>query len=157
MDTIKQWVLLAYRLPREPSTPRISLWRKLTRLGAIQVLDSLAGLPFTARTREQFEWLSQEVIETGGEASVWLASPLSAAEERDLTTRLTSGVVDEYNAVIGATEAAQREPALTRPRTLSRLRRELRRIAARDYVAPPERDTARAAVDALAVTLEVKG
>jgi len=81
METSKQWVLLAYRLPREPSTPRITLWRKLKRLGAVQVLDSLAGLPFTPRTREQFEWLSQEVIEAGGEASVWLASPLSAAEE----------------------------------------------------------------------------
>src|SRR5258708_1839751 len=28
-----QWVFLAYRLPREPSTPRIAVWRKLRRLG----------------------------------------------------------------------------------------------------------------------------
>ena len=26
---LQRWVLLAYRLPREPSTPRIALWRKL--------------------------------------------------------------------------------------------------------------------------------
>jgi hypothetical protein len=44
-------VFLAYRLPWEPSTPRITLWRKLRRLGAEQVLDGLAALPFDARTK----------------------------------------------------------------------------------------------------------
>jgi len=150
MEASRQWVLLAYRLPREPSTPRITLWRKLKRLGAVQVLDSLAGLPFTPRSREQFEWLSQEVIEAGGEGSVWLASPLSAAEERDLTARLTRSITDDYRAVTVAAQAARREPALTHPRTLARLRRELRRIGERDYVTPPERHDARATVDALA-------
>jgi len=46
------WVLLAYRLPREPSTPRITLWRKLRRLGVVQVLDGLVALPADARTKE---------------------------------------------------------------------------------------------------------
>src|SRR5262249_39018906 len=32
-----RWVLLAYRLPREPSTPRIAVWRRLRRLGALQL------------------------------------------------------------------------------------------------------------------------
>ena len=155
METSRQWVLLAYRLPREPSTPRITLWRKLKRLGAVQVLDSLAGLPFTQRTREQFEWLSQEVIEAGGEASVWLASPLSAAEERDLTARLTSSIADDYRVVTAAAQAARSEPPLTRPRTLARLRRELRRIGERDYVSAPERDAARAAVNGLTAASEV--
>src|SRR5438552_17238224 len=43
------WVLLAYRLPRDPSTPRSALWRKLRRLGAVQVLDGLAALPLERR------------------------------------------------------------------------------------------------------------
>ena len=34
--TTREWVLLAYRIPREPSTPRISVWRKLRRLGAVR-------------------------------------------------------------------------------------------------------------------------
>src|SRR6266513_24541 len=55
------WVLLAYRLPRDPSTPRSALWRKLRRLGAEQVLDGLAALPLDARNREQLEWLADEV------------------------------------------------------------------------------------------------
>jgi len=61
-----QWVLLAYRLPREPSTPRINVWRKLRRLGAVQVVDGLVALPADPRTVEAFEWLADEVLEAGG-------------------------------------------------------------------------------------------
>jgi hypothetical protein len=34
-----RWVMLAYRLPREPSTPRITVWRKLKRLGVAQLFN----------------------------------------------------------------------------------------------------------------------
>jgi hypothetical protein len=155
MDASNRWVLLAYRLPREPSTPRITLWRKLRRAGAVQVLDSLAALPLTARTQEQFEWLAEEVIEAGGEASVWVASPRSAAEERELTGRLAAASAEDYQAVIAAAEVALREPSLARRRTLNRLRRELRRINDRDYTSPPERNGAQTAVAAFAATVEV--
>jgi len=47
-----EWVLLAYRVPRDPSTARIVIWRKVRRLGAIHVVDGLAALPADARTRE---------------------------------------------------------------------------------------------------------
>jgi len=83
----------------------LTLWRKLRRFGAVQVLDGLAGLPLTPRTREQFEWLADEVIEADGEASVWMAAPLSAAEERDLTSRLTRAIVDEYSAITTAAQS----------------------------------------------------
>ena len=59
-----QWVLLAYRLPREPSTPRIALWRKLRRLGVVQLLDGLVALPLDSRNREQLEWLADEVADS---------------------------------------------------------------------------------------------
>src|ERR687892_36086 len=65
------WVLLAYRVPREPSTPRSALWRKLRRLGAAQVVDGLAALPLDARNREQLEWLADEGAEAGGGATRW--------------------------------------------------------------------------------------
>jgi len=51
--------MLAYRLPREPSTPRIALWRRLKRLGVVQLLDGLVALPADAKTREQLEWAAE--------------------------------------------------------------------------------------------------
>jgi hypothetical protein len=43
-----EWVLLSYRVPREPSTPRIAVWRKLKRLGAAHLSDGLVTLPADA-------------------------------------------------------------------------------------------------------------
>ena len=47
-----EWLLLAYRLPREPSTPRIAVWRKLGRLGVGKIGDGLVALPADARSQE---------------------------------------------------------------------------------------------------------
>ncbi len=143
-------MLLAYRLPREPSTPRSALWRKLRRLGAAQLLDGLAALPMDARNREQLEWLADEVIEAGGEATIWIGELASARQERELATRMAEAVADDYAAVIAEATAAGADATGQRRRTLARLRRELRRIRARDYFPPPEREGAERAVEELA-------
>jgi Protein ChrB, N-terminal len=148
------WVLLAYRLPREPSTPRSALWRKLRRLGAAQLLDGLAALPLDARTREQLEWLAEEVIEAGGEATIWVGELASVAQERELATRMAEVVAADYRRLLADAEAARQEPGGARRRTLGRLRRELRRIRARDYFPPAERELARQAVTELASLVE---
>jgi Protein ChrB, N-terminal len=150
-----QWVLLAYRLRREPSTPRIALWRKLKRLGVVQLLDGLVALPLDSRNREQLEWIADEVVELGGEASVWIATPGGAAQARALATALQEVVAGEYRAVIGqARAAAAAKPGGHHRRTLARLRRELGRIRRRDYFPPPQREEARRAVQALAERLD---
>jgi hypothetical protein len=148
-----RWVLLAYHLPREPSTPRIALWRKLRRLGTVQLQDGLVALPLDARTREQLEWLAEEVTDAGGQADIWLAEPATAALERVLTKRMAAAVATDYQAVTQAAQAARSLPPGPRRRTVGRLRRELRRIALRDHFPPPERDQARTAVTELAATL----
>jgi hypothetical protein len=151
---IGEWVLLAYRLPREPSTPRIALWRALRRLGAGQLLDGLVALPADNRTREQLEWLADGVIEVGGEATVWLARPGSAAQERALARRMRGAVSAEYLSVVADAQAALATSAGQRKRTLGRLRRELRRISRRDYFSSGAREQAAAAVELLAEDVE---
>jgi len=151
----QQWVLLAYRLPREPSTPRSTLWRKLRRLGALQLLDGLVGLPLDSRNREQLEWLADEGLAAGGAASTWLAEPLSRAHERERVGQLTRAIAAEYRDGTVEAHTARGEDTGIQRRTVARLRRELRRIGQRDYFPPPERHEARQAVEALARTMEV--
>ena len=148
------WVLLAYRLPREPSTPRTAVWRKLRRLGAVQVLDGLVALPLDARNREQLEWLADGVVEAGGEATIWVGELGSAAQERELASRMAEAVARDYHALSEQVLAASEQPAGQRRRTLKRLRRELRRIRARDYFPPPERELAQQALEELAALVE---
>jgi hypothetical protein len=142
-------------LPREPSSPRIALWRKLKRLGAAQLLDGLVALPLDNNTREQLEWLAEEVVEAGGEATVWLADLPSSTQEERLAAAMTAQISEEYRALIAEAErAAAEEFGGQQKRTLARLRRELRRIHTRDYFPASEREAANQAVEALAARVE---
>ena len=152
-----QWVLLAYRIPREPSTPRIAVWRRLRQLGAVQLGDGLVALPLDDDTREQLDWLAQFVEEASGEAGVWLAEPTTARQARELSERMTNAVAADYRTVIDAAEAARRGDPASRRRTMLRLRRTLDRIKARDFFPPPERLEAEQAVADLAAALVEAG
>ncbi len=151
---VTEWVMLAYRLPREPSTPRIALWRRLKRLGVVQLADGLVALPHDEQTREQLEWAADEVLEASGDASIWIARPATAAQQRDLAARMSAAVAADYRAVIEAAEAARARDS-GGLRTLRRLRRTLHAIEARDHFPPPEREQAREAVEQLARAVEV--
>ena len=149
-----EWVLLSYRLPREPSTPRITLWRKLKKLGVAQLADGVAALPADARTREQFEWLAEEVVESGGQAGVWLARPSTASQERELAAQIADARAAEYLELESAAAVAAGLSTSARAGALRRLRTQWRQITRRDFFPPPERDRARAALHALAAATE---
>jgi hypothetical protein len=147
-----EWVLLSYRLPREPSTPRIGIWRKLKRLGVAQLGDGLVALPADARTREHLDWIAEEITEAEGTAGVWIARPATLAQERHWAQGMADVRAVEYRALrdAAATQAETTTPGTPeRVRAVRRLRGELRRIERRDYFPPPERDAARADVNAL--------
>lgn len=149
-----EWVLLCYRVPREPSTPRIAVWRALKRLGVAQVGDGMVALPADARTREQLEWVADDIERAGGSALLWTATPTSAQQARDVAEQMRAARVVEYTAIATAAGLARAGDAPARTGALRRLRGELRRVERRDYFPPPDRDTARTAVRALAASLE---
>jgi hypothetical protein len=149
-----EWVLLNYRLPREPSTPRITVWRKLKKLGVAQVVDGVVALPADVRTREQFDWLAEEIVEHEGQAGVWLARCTSADQEASLRDQMTSARASEYTELLATVRAAEMLELRARRAALRRLRSQLRLISRRDYFPPPDRDRVDAAIKAFASELE---
>lgn len=145
-----EWVLLCYRVPREPSTPRIAVWRTLKRLGVAQVGDGVVALPADARTREQLEWVADDVERAGGSAVLWMARPSSVAQERRLAAEMASARAQEYSAVHEQAARALVDEPSQKPGALRRLRAEMRRIERRDYFPPVDRDRARGALHELA-------
>lgn len=149
-----RWVLLAYRMPREPSRPRIAVWRKLERLGVARLGDGLVALPADARTREQIDWLADEIGEGGGTATVWIADPASLEQEQQTAAGMRAARAAEYQTVIDEARAAGGGSDTDRTRAVRRLRAELHRIGRRDFFPPPERQAARTALRELADTVK---
>ncbi len=94
------WVLLHYKIPREPSAPRVYVWRKLKRLGALLMQDAVWVLPATPRTQEELQWLAVEIGEQGGAASVWEARLTLAGQDEALVRQFLAQVEAEYRALL---------------------------------------------------------
>lgn len=98
------WVLLVYKIPREPTSSRATVWRKLKRLGAVLLHDAVWVLPATAWTREQFQWLTVDIGELGGEAYLWEASLHMPGQAEGLVRQFQTRVEAAYQEVLDGLE-----------------------------------------------------
>lgn len=103
------WLFLVYRIPREPSAGRVFIWRKLQQLGAISLQDAIWVLPKSQRTQEQFQWLVAEIQELKGEATLWEAQSISAADGVRLRKQFVDAVEGEYREIITALKNKDRD------------------------------------------------
>jgi Protein ChrB, N-terminal len=145
------WVLLVYRLPREPSRHRVAVWRKLRDLGALYLKDGVAALPEDATTREQLEWLQLRVREAGGEATLWEGRPGTMAEEAELVGAFRASWEEAYRTIVAEAERLRRKAQMGGGALLERLgklEREFRAERRRDYFRSPLRGEAAAALKA---------
>ncbi len=119
------WVLLVYRIPREPTASRATVWRKLKRLGALLLHDAVWVLPATPWTREQFQWLAVEIGELGGEAHLWESRLLLNGQEDALVRQFQARVDATYQEIL---DELEREDA-----DLVALSRKYQQVRAQDY------------------------
>ena len=145
-----EWVFLTYRLPREPSAPRLALWRKFKRLGVAQLADGLVALPADVRTQEYLEWAAEEVEEAGGSAGVWIARPSTRALERSVMEPMNEARAAEYADIAGQAQSGRDAEEPERTRRLRKLRAQMRQVERRDFFRPPQREQARQALKDLA-------
>jgi hypothetical protein len=119
------WLLLTYKVPNKPSARRVYIWRKLKRLGAILLNETVWILPDTSRTAEQFQWLAAEIQEMQGTAHLWRSSLLLEGGEEVLIDQFTGQVDSAYQKLLKKINAKNPD--------LSELSREYQQIASQDY------------------------
>lgn len=120
-----QWLLLHYKLPAEPSALRVSVWRKLKRLGAIFYQDTVWVLPRNVRTLEQFQWLALEIVEMGGDAALWESKPVLAGKDDALITQFREQADEGYRSLLSQFELPEVD--------LDSISRQYQQILLKDY------------------------
>ena len=123
------WLVLVYKIPREPAAGRVYVWRKLKRLGALLLHDAVWLLPETPWTREQFQWLAVEIRELGGEALVWESRMVLPGQDDALVQQFLVEVESDYQAILMVVQQPDAD--------LAALARQYQQIQARDYLQSP--------------------
>lgn len=141
------WLLLIHRIPSKPGYLRVKVSRRLHRIGAIPLKNSVYVLPNTPESLEDFQWLQREVEEGGGEATVCSASLLAGITEdevKEMFRRERDGDYEEITRTIGEID----QDGLTQEE-IERLRHRLDEIVALDFFDAPGRVGAEHALRAL--------
>ena len=140
-----RWLVLIHQLPPKPDYLRVKVRRKLQRIGAVALKNSVYVLPSTDEALEDFQWLRREITTEGGEAMLL---------DSDFLEGVPNGVLEqmgreerdrEYRELLDAVKS------LSAPSDadIARLRRQLADIVRRDHFGAPGRDAAEFAVRAL--------
>lgn len=156
----QNWILLIHQLPPKPTNLRVRTWRKLQKLGAVAIKNSVYVLPFNDKTYEDFQWLKQEIEASGGEATVFRAGAVEGATDEEIISAFRKARDEEYTLVAadldgltGAINEQKRGGHLSVGRItsyeaeLDRLHKELERVIAVDFFDAPGRRAAIAAYE----------
>jgi hypothetical protein len=82
-----RWLLLIHQIPPKPPYLRVKIWRRLQRLGAVAIKNSVYALPRSDQAREDFQWVLREIVEGGGDGTLC---------EARLVDGLTDDKVEEF-------------------------------------------------------------
>ena len=156
----QDWLLLVHQLPPRPTNLRVRIWRKLQKLGAIAIKNSVYVLPANDRTSEDFQWLKQEIESSGGEVSLFRADSVEGATDKEIISAFRKArneefmeVATELNGLAESIKKQTRSKHLSAGRLtaheaeLDRLHAELERIVANDFFAARSRTAALSACE----------
>jgi len=154
------WLLLTHSLPAEPAYLRVKVSRRLERLGAVALKNSVYVLPPTEEALEDFQWLSREITENGGETSLCRATFVDGTSARLIADFRRARAADYERLIEAAVQLRQeleetmedRMRGQTRAR-INRLQEQLSTIESIDFFAAPGATEARQSVDGLEAML----
>ena len=142
-----KWVVFSYSLPsKASSSPRVALWRRLRRLGAVSPTGGTHVLPARDQCVEGFQWLAQEIRKSNGQALVMHVEQFDGLTDQQLVDLFRSARKEDYEEI--ATQAAALEKAIHEDAEgevpsqaydiLARLQRQFADVERIDYFDCPE-------------------
>jgi hypothetical protein len=155
------WLLLVYRVPSEPASKRVAVWRDLKRLGALYLQQCVCLVPYIETLAAALDRVQSKIIDEGGEALCMAIPQLRPADEPKIIDAFRESRNKEYDELIEECETKfvkeieferfrnnyRFEEAEEIEHDLDKIRRWFTRIAERDWFAAPRRAEAEAWID----------
>jgi hypothetical protein len=136
-----RWLLLLYALPTPRNTERVNLWRKLKAFGAVQLKTSGYVLPEDPTQYERCQWLSKQVRDAGGEATLVRVAEIDGISDQEVIEMFNEARASDYKELaLACLEmlAKRKKGAEVESSTeLEKCRRRFRQIRAIDYFNSP--------------------
>ena len=160
--TEARWLLLIHQIPPKPNYLRVKVWRRLQRLGAVAVKNSVYVLPRSEQAQEDFQWVAREIVEGGGDASICEARFVEGLSDEQVEAMFHAARDVDYAQVaeaarrllkgIGSGSRIGGEKRASGEAELARLKRRTAEISSIDFLGAP----GRRAVDKLLIDLEAR-
>ncbi|HEY8080334.1 MAG TPA: chromate resistance protein ChrB domain-containing protein [Labilithrix sp.] len=161
-----RWLLLIHQIPPKPAYFRQKVLRRLNRLGAVAIKNSVYVLPRTDAAREDAQWLARAITSDGGEATICEAAFVDGVRDDQVEALFRAARQGDWAQLAEEARGAGREL----PRRLAhdderrsaleadvaRLRKQADEIRAIDFFGAQGREAAEAAIATLARRLERK-
>ena len=156
-----RWLLLIHQIPPKPDYFRVKIWRRLQRVGAVAVKNSVYVLPKSDATLEDFQWVLREITEGGGEASLCEAGFVEGRTDAQIESLFKAArdadyaaIATDARAVANRVHSRQRDSSSEMGGAVAKLRTRLAQIVAIDYFDSLGRQTAEGLVSKLEQTVQ---
>jgi hypothetical protein len=155
-----RWLVLIHQIPPKPAYLRVKIGRRLQRLGAAAIKNSVYVLPRTDQAYEDFGWIAREVVEGGGEASVCEARFVDGLSDDSIEALFHAARDADYAQL--ASDARSLQASLRRAKkidgrrreeteaALARLRKRLAEVVAIDFFGASGREIVEGLLEAIA-------
>jgi hypothetical protein len=161
-----RWLLLIHQIPPKPDYFRVKIWRRLQRLGAVAIKNSVYVLPKNEQTQEDFQWVLREIVEGRGEASLCEARFVEGLSDDQVEALFQVARGAEYDQIAEEARRLAESPLPDEQREatrrtqleidLTRLKRRLAEVVAIDFFGAPGREAAEGLVSGVEVRMTGK-
>jgi len=149
----QEWILVVYRVPTEPASRRVTIWRDLKRLGALYLQQCVCILPRRDPVQEEISRIIAKIPALGGEYTRFDIPQLPPADEAKIVAAFRTLRDKEYAEIVEECETKfvkeiefehfrqnyTFEEAEEIGQDLEKIRRWYGRVVERDWFAAPGR------------------
>jgi hypothetical protein len=160
-----RWLMLIHQIPPKPAYLRVKVGRRLARIGAVALKNTVYVLPRSEGAQEDLQWVLREVTAASGEATLLDAHLVDGLSDVEVEALFRNARDADYAEV--AQEARALEQRIADAEVddelkqkagaeLARLERRIEEISTIDYFGAGGRESAHALVVALRARITPK-